>query len=448
MKRSPVPEDFNTYLHYAALVHSIKSSDAKRACFLPSSLFDHCLALHADQNGNMWPFPRLQELQLDLALREDQIRPILHLINPFLQSITLTFVGDEADGYGLYEGQDVCQLISTLRMTCPSLKTFNLKGLHCGPVWLHSIADFLYTAPLQNLVLFARHSALLPLFTILSTRPEHQLRHLHLVAAYHDSDPLLACEEGFSLLPTLDELALETDHTLLCRQLSFGTLPHAPKLRTLRCLLTDFVEEETDLRKLFAAIAQYARSDAPVLQNLVVTSHQYEYAAYLPSPPILRAAALKPLTVLAHLKHVNIELEIFCQATVQLLDSFVHAWGQHLESLVLSPCPRVPVDARDIRIGLEDVIAFAAHCPHMHTLGLLFTGDEGPIYEYFPRSTALRTLTVGSSPIYSVDYCTEALKKGFPKLRAVQWADPGTFVSTCYDYDERWDQVESRLGLY
>ena len=438
------------YLRYTSLVHSIKSSDPKGCCFLPSSLFDHRLALYADQNGNVWPFPRLQELQLDLSLREDQIRPILHLINPSLHSITLNFVGDEDDGAYPYAGQDVCQLMSTLRITCPSLKTFALKGLQCGPISLQStstIADFLYTAPLESLVLFARHSALLPLFTVLSKRPEHQLKLLHLVAASHDYDLLPACEEGPTLLPSLDVLALEMDHTLLCRQLSFGTLPQAPKLRTLRCLLTDCAEEETELRNLFAAIAQYARSDAPVLRELVVTSPQYEYASYLPSPPILRAAALKPLTVLAHLKHVDIELEIFCQVTTPLLDSFVHAWGQHLESLVLSPCPRVPVDPSDIRIGLEDVIAFAAHCPHMHTLGILFTGDEQPIYEYFPRSTALKTLTVGSSPINSVDYCTEALQKGFPRLKTVQWSDPGMFVSTCYDYDERWERVESRLGL-
>ena len=438
------------YLRYAALVHSIKSSDSKQCSFLPSSLFEHRLALYADLNGNVWPFPRLQDLQLDLALREDQIRPILHLINPLLHSITLTFVGDEEDGAYPFAGQDVCQLMSTLRITCPSLKTFALKGLHCGPIWLQStntIADFLYTAPLESLVLFARHSALLPLFTILSKRPEHQLKLLHLVAASHDYDLLPACEEGPTLLPSLDVLALEMDHTLLCRQLSFGTLPQAPKLRTLRCLLTDCAEEETELRDLFAAMAQYARSDAPVLRELVVKSQQYEYAAYLPSPPILRASALKPLTVLAHLKHVDIDLEIFCQVTARLLNSFAHAWGQHLERLVLSPCPRVPVDARDILIGLEDVIAFAAHCPHMHTLGILFTGDEEPIYEYFPRSPALKTLTVGSSPINSVDYCTEALRKGFPRLRAVQWSDPGMFVSTCYDYDERWERVESRLGL-
>jgi len=398
----------------------------------------------------MWPFQRLQELQLDLALREDQIRPILHLVNPSLQSITLTFVGDEDDGAYPYAERDVHQLMSTLRMTCPSLKTFALKGLHCGPIWLESTsttADFLYTAPLESLILFARHSALLPLFTLLSKRLEHQLKFLHIVAAYHECDLLPACEEAPTLLPSLDVLALETDHTLLCRQLSFGTLPRAPMLRTLRCLLTDFAEEETDLRYLFEAIAQYARSDAPVLRELTVTSQQYEYAAYLPSPPILRAAALKPLTVLAHLKHVDIELEIFCQATPQLLDSFAHAWGQHLERLILSPCPHVPVDARDIRIGLEDVIAFAAHCPHMHTLGILFAGDEGPIYEYFPRSTALRTLTVGSSPINSVGYCVEALQKGFPRLRTVHWSDPGTFVSTCLDYDERWERVETRLGL-
>lgn len=438
------------YLRYTSLVHSIKSSDPQGCCFLPSSLFDHRLALYADQNGNVWPFPRLQELQLDLSLREDQIRPILHLINPSLHSITLNFVGDEDDGAYPYAGQDVCQLMSTLRITCPSLKTFALKGLQCGPISLQStstIADFLYTTPLESLVLFARHSALLPLFTVLSKRPEHQLKLLHLVAASHDYDLLPACEEGPTLLPSLDVLALEMDHTLLCRQLSFGTLPQAPKLRTLRCLLTDCAEEEPELRNLFAAIAQYARSDAPVLRELVVTSPQYEYASYLPSPPILRAAALKPLTVLAHLKHVDIELEIFCQVTTPLLDSFVHAWGQHLESLVLSPCPRVPVDPSDIRIGLEDVIAFAAHCPHMHTLGILFTGDEQPIYEYFPRSTALKTLTVGSSPINSVDYCTEALQKGFPRLKTVQWSDPGMFVSTCYDYDERWERVESRLGL-
>jgi len=198
---------------------------------------------------------------------------------------------------------------------------------------------------------------------------------------------------------------------------------------------------------LFAAIAQYARSDAPVLRELVVISQQSEMPAYFSSPPILRAAALKPLTVLAHLKRVDIKLEIFCQVTTQLLDSFVRAWGQHLECLVLNPCPYVPVDERDIRIGLEDIIAFAAHCPHMHTLGILFTENEGPIYEYFPRSTALRTLTVGSSPIYSVGYCAEVLRKGFPKLKTMQWSDPGTFVSTCSDYDERWEQVESRLGL-
>ena len=439
-----------SYLRYAALVHSIISSDPKGCCFLPSSLFEHRLALYADQNGNVWPFPRLQELQLDLSLREDQIRPILHLINPSLHSITLNFVGDEDDGAYPYAGQGVSQLMSTLRITCLSLKTFALKGLQCGPISLQStstIADFLYTAPLESLILFARHSALLPLFTVLSKRPEHQLKLLHLVAASHDYDLLPACEEGPTLLPSLDVLALEMDHTLLCRQLSFGTLPQAPKLRTLRCLLTDCAEEETELRNLFAAIAQYARSDAAVLRELVVTSPQCEYASYLPSPPILRAAALKPLTVLAHLKHVDIEAEIFCQVTTPLLDSFVHAWGQHLECLVLSPCPRVPVHASDIRIGLEDVIAFAAHCPHMHTLGILFTGDAEPIYEYFPRSTALKTLTVGSSPITSVDYCTEALQKGFPKLKTVQWSDPGIFVSTSYDYDERWERVESRLGL-
>ena len=439
-----------SYLRYAALVHSIKSSDSKQCCFLPLLPFEHRPALYPDQNGNMWPFPRLQELQLDLALCGDQIRPLLHLINPFLQSITLNFVGDDDDGAYPYAGQDVSQLVSTLRMTSPSLKTFALKGLHCGPIWLQStttISDFLYTAPLESLFLFARHSALLPLFTILSKRPEHQLKLLHLVAAYHDYDLLPAYDDGPALLPSLDVLALEMDHTLLCRQLSFGTLPQAPNLRTLRCLLTDCAEEEADLRNLFTAIAQYARSDAPVLRELVVTSHQHEYAAYLPSPPILRAAALKPLTVLAHLKQVDIEFEIFCQVTTPLLDSFAHAWGQHLEYLILSPCPRVPVDARDIRIGLEDVIAFAAHCPHMHTLGILFAGDEGPIYEYFPRSNALRTLIVGSSPITSVDYCTEALQKGFPRLRAVQWSDPGTFVSTCYDYDERWERVESGLGL-
>jgi len=398
----------------------------------------------------MWTFPRLQELQLELALREDQIRPILHLINPSLQSITLTFVGDGDSGADPYVEQCVCQLMSTLRMTSPPLKTFSLKGLHCGPTWLQStstnastISNFLYTAPLQDLVLFVRHSALLPLFTLLSKRHEHQLKLLHLVAAYHDTDPLPACE-GSSLLPTLEVLALETDHTLLCRQLSFGTLPQVPKLRTLRCLLTDFAEEEIDLHMLFVAIAQYARSDAPILQEVVVTSQKCEY---LPSPPILRAAALKPLTVLAHLKRVDIELEIFCQVTPQLLDSFVHAWGQHLERLVISPCPHVPVDACDILIGLEDVIAFAAHCPHMHTLGILFTENEGPIYEYFPRSTALRALTVGSSPIFSVDYCTKVLQKGFPKLKAVQWSDPGTFASTCDDYDVRWERVEIGLGL-
>jgi len=437
-------------MRYAAFVHSIKSSETKRGCFLPSSLFEHHLALHADQNGNLWSFPRLQELQLDLALHEDQIRPILHLINPFLQSITLTFVGDEYDETDPYAGQGVYQLMGTLRMTCPSLKTFSLKGLHCGPIWLQSpstTTDFLYTAPLQNLVLFARHSALLPLFTLLAKRPQHQLKFLHLVAAYHDSDPLPACYEGLSLLPTLDVLALETDPTLLCRQLSFGTLPQAPKLRTLRCLLTDVAEEEIDLYALFLAIAQYARSDAPVLQELVVTSQQYEYPPDLPCPPILRAAALKPLTALAHLKHVDIGLEIFCQVTPQLLDSFAHAWGQHLECLILSPCPRVSVDERDILIVLEDVIAFAAHCPHMHTLAILFTEHEGPIYEYFPRSTALRTLIVGSSPVHSVDYCAEVLRKGFPKLKTMQWSDPGTFVSTCDEYDERWERVESRLGL-
>ena len=403
----------------------------------------------------MWTFPRLQELQLDLALREDQIRPILHLINPFLQSITLTFVGGEDDGADPYAEQGVHQLMSTLRMTSPPLKTFSLKGLHCGPTWLQStststntstIPNFLYTAPLRDLILFARHSTLLPLFTLLSKRPEHHLKLLHLIAAYHDTDPLPACE-GPSLLPTLEVLALETDHTLLCRQLSFGTLPQAPNLRTLRCLLTDFAEDEIDLHMLFVAIAQYARSDAPILQEVVVTSQQYEYAAYLPSPPILRAATLKPLTVLAHLKRLDIELEIFCQVTPQLLDSFAHAWGQHLERLVITPCPRVPVDARDILIGLEDVIAFAAHCPHMHTLGILFTENEGPIYEYFPRSTALRSLTVGSSPIYSVDYCAKVLQKGFPKLRIMQWSDPGMFVSTCDDYDIRWERVEIRLGL-
>jgi hypothetical protein len=218
-------------------------------------------------------------------------------------------------------------------------------------------------------------------------------------------------------------------------------------MRRLQCLLADFAEEETELRELFAAIAQYARSDAPVLQELIVTGQQDGGAAYLPSPPILRAAALKPLTVLAHLKHVDIELEIFCQVTVQLLDSFACAWGQHLERLVLSPCPQVPVEAHNIRIGLEDVIAFAAHCPHMHTLGILFAEYQGPIYEYFPRSTALRTLTVGSSPIHSVDHCTEVLRKGFPKVKAIHWSSPGAFVSACDDYDERWEQVEIRLGL-
>ena len=397
----------------------------------------------------MWTFPRLQELQLDLALREDQIRPILHLINPSLQSITLTFVGDDDGGADPYAEQGVHQLMSTLRMTSPPLKMFSLKGLHCGPTCLQStstISNPLYTAPLQDLVLFARHSALLPLFTLLSKRPEHHLKLLHLVAAYHDTDPLPVCE-GPSLLPTLEVLALETDHTLLCRQLSFGTLPQAPKLRTLRCLLTDFAEAEIDLHMLFVAVAQYARADAPRLQEVVVTSQQYEYAAYVPSPPVLRAAALQPLTALAHLRRVEIELEIFCQVTPRLLDAFVRAWGQHLERLVITPCPHVPVDARDILIGLEDVVAFAAHCPHMHTLGILFTENEGPIYEYFPRSTALRALTVGSSPIYSVDYCTKVLQKGFPKLKVVQWSDPGMFASTCDDYDARWERVEVRLGL-
>jgi hypothetical protein len=339
--------------------------------------------------------------------------------------------------------------MSVLTENCLSLRSLAFKGLDCDNTWLAdglSTSKCFTTSPLEQIKMFIRSSALQNFFNLLSRRADDKLIFLQLVLA-DAPDSNNRQDVPRPSLSFLHSLCLEGELNLHCQAIARNSLPHTPNLNTAQWFLSSFVEDASLFQTLFEHLTHHVCSNAPSLDNFIVTSYHYEEAAGVSSPPIIPPATLQILATMPNMVQLEIDLEIHVQVTASVLDSFIHAWSHQLEWVSLSPCPHTSLDPSDILLTLQDTVTFASQCPCLHSLGIVFLSTNETVDLHPPVSTALKTFTVGSSPISNSKYLTEVLRRSLPELETLNWADPEVFKSADKEWDKLWEEVERELGL-
>ncbi|KAJ7113849.1 hypothetical protein C8R44DRAFT_929435 [Mycena epipterygia] len=224
-----------------------------------------------------------------------------------------------------------------------------------------------------------------------------------------------------------------------------------PPLNTLKVNVLDPATADRGTA-LFSAI--HKGCSHSLLTGLEVHLGRYRDDLEHPSAYTFSPTQLQPLLAFTRLSKVVVRVPFRLRLDDAFVAEMATAWPQ-IEELSLSRPTLIDESSPSSRATIPGLLAFARHCPVLHTLRLPLSGnflspwgkEESRGRRPEERQQALSTLDVLDSPLADAVRVASFLSAAFPCLSTIEAVhQPRMWLEEDFD-DDHWQAVESSVSL-